>query len=97
MDLLQVINIKNSFQILILKAKEKAKSKPQLKNLEVLSDVLLLLNLFQGKLEEVQKELRETKLNNARKHLKIETLKVEVNKLNTRIKQQNKELKTLLK
>ena len=97
MDLLQVINIKNSFTILILKAKEKAKSKPQLKNLEVLSDVLLLLNLFQDKLEEVQKELRETKLNNARKHLEIETLKVEVNKLNTRIKQQNKELKTLLK
>tara|TARA_B100000519_G_scaffold201085_1_gene215746 strand:+ start:455 stop:748 length:294 start_codon:yes stop_codon:yes gene_type:complete len=97
MDLLQVINIKNSFQILILKAKEKAKSKAQLQNLEVLSDVLLLLNLFQGKLEEVQKELRETKLNNARKHLEIETLKVEVNKLNTRIKQQNKELKTLLK
>ena len=97
MDLLQVINIKNSFQILILKAKEKAKSKPQLQNLEVLSNVLLLLNLFQGKLEEVQKELRETKLNNARKHLEIETLKVEVNKLNSRIKQQNKELKTLLK
>ena len=97
MDLLQVINIKNSFQILILKAKEKAKSKAQLQNLEVLSDVLLLLNLFQGKLEEVQKELRETKLNNARKHLEIETLKVEVNKLNTRIKQQNKELKILLK
>ena len=35
MNLLEIINIKNSFQILILKAKEKAKSKAQLQNLEV--------------------------------------------------------------
>jgi hypothetical protein len=97
MNLLEIINIKNSFQILILKAKEKAKSKPQLQNLEVLTNTLELLHLMHKENDNLKAKLRKVELDNAKKHLDIELQQAEVNKLNTRIKQQNKELKTLLK
>ena len=97
MNLLEIINIKNSFQILILKAKEKAKSKGQLQNLEVLTNTLELLHLMHKENDNLKAKLRKVELDNAKKHLDIELQQAEVNKLNTRIKQQNKELKTLLK
>ena len=97
MNLLEIINIKNSFQILILKAKEKAKSKGQLQNLEVLTNTLELLHLMHKENDNLKAKLRKVELDNAKKHLDIELQQAEVNKLNTRIKEQNKELKTLLK
>ena len=56
MNLLEIINIKNEFHILILKAKEKAKSKEQLKNLSVLTETLELLHILHKKIDEVLKE-----------------------------------------
>jgi len=97
MNLLEIINIKNSFQILILKAKEKSKSKAQLQNLEVLTNTLELLHLMHKENDNLKAKLRKVELDNAKKHLDIELKQTQVNKLNTRIKEQNKELKTLLK
>jgi hypothetical protein len=80
MNLLEIINIKNSFQILILKAKEKAKSKPQLQNLEVLTNTLELLHLMHKENDNLKAKLRKVELDNAKKHLDIELQQAEVNK-----------------
>ena len=97
MNLLEIIKRKNSFQILILKAKEKAKSKAQLKNLEVLKNILEVLQLFHKENDALKAKLRSIELDNAKKDLINKIQQTEIDKLNTRIKQQNKELKTLLK
>ena len=55
MELLKVIEIKNKFHILILKAKEQAKNKKQLENLETLNDTLILLNDFMEHFEHLGK------------------------------------------
>ena len=97
MNLLEIIKRKNSFQILILKAKEKAKSKAQLQNLEVLKNILEVLQLFHKENDALKAKLRSIELDNAKKDLINKIQQTEIDKLNTRIKQQNKELKTLLK
>ena len=97
MNLLEIIKRKNSFQILILKAKDKSKSKAQLKNLEVLTNILELLQLFHKENDALKAKLRSIELDNAKKDLINKIQQTEINKLNTRIKEQNKELKTLLK
>ena len=97
MNLLEIIKRKNSFQILILKAKEKAKSKAQLKNLEVLKNILEVLQLFHKENDALKAKLRSIELDNAKKDLINKIQQTEIDKLNTRIKEQNKELKTLLK
>ena len=97
MNLLEIINIKNDFHILILKAKEKAKSKEQLKNLEVLNETLKLLHILHKKVDEVKAKKRKADLELVRKYLEIKTLKIDINTLNKRIKNQNKEIEKLMK
>ena len=97
MNLLEIINIKNEFHILILKAKEKAKSKEQLKNLSVLTETLELLHILHKKIDELNTKKRKTDLELARKYLEIKTLKIDINTLNKRIKNQNKEIEKLMK
>ena len=93
MELLKVIEIKNKFHILLLKAKEQAKNKKQLENLETLNDTLTLLNSFMQHFEDLGKQVRETKLDNARKHLDNELLRSEVRYLKNQIEDLKTELK----
>ena len=93
MELLKVIEIKNKFHILLLKAKEKAKTKAQLENLNTLTETLFLLNSFMQHFEDLGKQVRETKLDNARKHLDNELLRSEVRYLKNQIEDLKTELK----
>jgi len=93
MELLKVIEIKNKFHILLLKAKEQAKNKKQLENLETLNDTLTLLNSFMEHFEDLGSKLRQTRLDNARKHLDNELLRSEVRYLKNQIKELTEELK----
>ena len=87
MELLKVIEIKNKFHILLLKAKEQAKNKKQLENLETLNDTLTLLNSFMQHFEDLGSKLRQTRLDNSRKHLDNELLRSEVRYLKNQIKE----------
>ena len=94
MDLLKVIEIKNKFHILLLKAKEKAKTKGQQENLNTLTETLFLLNSFMQHFEDLGKQVRETKLDNARKHLDNELLRSEVRYLKNQIEDLKNRIKT---
>ena len=96
MNLLEIINIKNEFHILILKAKEKAKTKEQLKNLEVLTETLKLLHLMHKENDNLKSKLRKIEVDLTRKLLEIEIKQSENNHLNNRIKLQNKEIEKLM-
>lgn len=93
MELLKVIEIKNKFHILILKAKEQAKNKKQLENLETLNDTLILLNDFMEHFEHLGSKLRQTRLDNAKCYFDNAKLKNEVKQLSEQVEELTNELK----
>jgi len=93
MELLKVIEIKNKFHILLLKAKDKAKTKGQLENLNTLTETLFLLNSFMQHFEDLGKQVRDIKLDNAKCYFDNAKLKNEVNQLNKQIEDLKTELK----
>ena len=93
MELLKVIEIKNKFHILLLKAKEQAKNKKQLENLETLNDTLTLLNSFMQHFEDLGSKLRETRLDNAKCYFDNAKLKNEVKQLSEQVEELTNELK----
>tara|TARA_R110000822_G_scaffold231296_1_gene363309 strand:- start:287 stop:577 length:291 start_codon:yes stop_codon:yes gene_type:complete len=93
MELLKVIEIKNKFHILLLKAKDKSKTKGQLENLNTLTETLFLLNNFMQHFEDLGKQVRDIKLDNAKCYFDNAKLKIEVTKLTKQVEELKDELK----
>jgi len=86
MTLIDVIEIKNNFHVLIYKAMEKAKTNSQFKSIKILKETLETLNFMHEAIEEQNKKIKDLRKESSNLYYKNALLKNKINKLEKQLK-----------